>query len=274
MYAESAGGINFYPGCLHKCKYCVGTFQRQMKRQRARCQKCYDYVPHAHYERLDQPPPKTSEDEFVFFPPCGDWAFISLDGMIQGRYYMERYPQVRFLCQTKNPRCFSTFDEWPENTILGTTIETDDWTLTRAVSNTPDPEDRVKALIRVKHPSKMVTMEPLMKGNRLVLLSWMRMVAKGTTWFRIYVGFDSHPNQNHLEEPTLQEATDLVYDLRNAGFDVRTKLMRKAWNEDYGRNRGDSRQRRLDAGGASHPSPAKVSGGASAANRTDRDVRL
>jgi hypothetical protein len=43
------------------------------------------------------------------------------------------------------------------------------------------------------------------------------------------VGYDSHPRENRLPEPTLAEADALVEKLKLGGIDVRWKLRREAW---------------------------------------------
>jgi protein gp37 len=53
MYAE-AKTWNPFKGCEFGCTYCVPSFQRQSKRQKALCLDCYNYTPHCHAGPLEE----------------------------------------------------------------------------------------------------------------------------------------------------------------------------------------------------------------------------
>ncbi|MCK5374102.1 MAG: hypothetical protein KAJ40_02350, partial [Alphaproteobacteria bacterium] len=46
----------------------------------------------------------------------------------------------------------------------------------------------------------------------------------------VYIGYDS--KKNKLPEPTLDETNELINRLREHGFEVREKLISKAWYEE------------------------------------------
>lgn len=224
MYKENRKSINFFVGCEHNCTYCKPSFQRQMKRQRKRCEQCYDYVPHSHVERLGKRPPKTYGDEFIFFPSASDWAFIPQDVGEKAIEYMKKYQNRKFLCQTKNPVCFDSY-EFPENAILGITLETNIAEVTKAVSDAPLPEFRYMAFKSLAHANKIVTVEPVLRFDLVILAQWIR----GIKPMRCYIGFDNHGC--HLDEPSEFQTLMLIQELRRFGLDVRGKSMRKGWWE-------------------------------------------
>jgi len=227
MYADSAGSINFFVGCNFDCAYCRPSFQRQMKRWgKNNCQDCYNYKPHSHLERLERSPPKTEDGQFIFFPSAGDWAFIPLDAWKVAIAYMKKYPDRLFLCQSKDPYPFAfreIVDPFPENAIIGTTIESNWDGIVMNYSQAPSTKLRYHAMMLVKHPRKMVTIEPIMTFDLEELASWVICI---NPW-RVYIGYDSHPNENKLPEPPLAKTEELVKILRDNGLDVRTKLMRE-----------------------------------------------
>ena len=224
MYKENRKSINFFVGCRHNCLYCKPSFQRQMKRQRKRCEQCYNYEPHAHVERLDKRPPKTYGDEFIFFPSASDWAFIPQDIGDKAIEYMKKYPDRKFLCQTKNPSCFY-FYNFPENALLAITLETNKAEVAKAVSDAPLPKFRYLAFKSHAHANKIVTVEPILRFDLVILSEWIREIKP----MRVYVGYDNHGC--HLDEPSEFETIMLIKELRRYGLDVREKSIRKAWWE-------------------------------------------
>jgi hypothetical protein len=66
MYGDSIKQWNAIVGCNFDCIYCEQSFKRQMKRQKQNCMDCYNYIPHFHENYLNQPLPKTRNDEFIW----------------------------------------------------------------------------------------------------------------------------------------------------------------------------------------------------------------
>jgi len=228
MYKESRKTLNPFVGCNFDCTYCRPSFQRQAKRQKSRCQLCYNYDPHSHLERLEKAPPKTREGEFIFLIAFGDSSFMQPTDFTKVLQYCENYPDRDFLIQSKNPSYFLQF-RIPKNVIIGTTLETDNKKICEAISLAPSPFSRVKAMWKLHGIRKMVTVEPILKFD----LSLFTNLIKSIEPWRVYVGYDSHPNKNNLPEPSLVEAEALVAELKSAGIDVRWKLRRKAWRENH-----------------------------------------
>jgi len=232
MYREAKDKtVNLFVGCKYNCVYCKPSFQKMMKRQKHRCLKCYNYEPHFHPERLKRRPPKTKGKEFIFLCDCGDVSFMTPEQWEMLIEYVEKWNDRTFLIQSKNPLCFAPYS-FPENVILGTTIETNwvhfsfskyrnYWNISKA----PLPVYRCQAMIMLKHPRKAVTVEPILDFDLHVLLTWIVKI-----WPEfVYVGYDNH--KCYLPEPPLQKTLHLIEELEKEGIEVRTKNIRKAWYE-------------------------------------------
>jgi hypothetical protein len=207
-----------------------------MKRQRKNCISCYWYEPHPHLDRLEKTPPRTNADEFIFFPSSGDPAYATPQQWEKAIAYVRKYepPAIRrtFLIQSKDPICFLQY-EFPENVILGTTIETDQiWFFNNPskyvsydqISHAPFPIYRFHAMLNLKHERKEVTIEPILEFNLEVLPKWIRAINPEF----VYVGYDNHNCK--LPEPPLAKTKDFISILEEF-TEVRVKTLRKAWWE-------------------------------------------
>ena len=240
MYHENRKSINAFVGCKYNCVYCKPSFQAQMKRQKPQsngrgCQKCYDYIPHTHLERLNHAPPKTKKDEFIFMPSSGDINFMRANDFAELLAYAERYQDRTFLIQTKDPFCLlERCTRFPKNVLLGTTIETNllCFDQTRSlkyyywdISQAPYPCTRKNAMAKLDHSRKTITIEPILDFTLEVMIEWMNLIKPEIIW----VGYDNH--NCRLPEPPLEKTQALIDGLRTEGFDVRLKSIRKAWYE-------------------------------------------
>jgi len=229
MYRENRKSINAFVGCRHSCVYCKPSFQRQAKRFEG---KGYDFQPHYHPERLSKMPPRTEEGEFIFFPSMGDLYFATPHQFQAHIDYARKYPDRMFLIQSKNPSRFQNFG-FPENVILGTTIETNllvfntpsKYRYYSEISKAPYPCHRRNAMIELCHSHKTVTIEPILDFIEAIMVQWMKEIKPKIIW----IGYDNH--NCHLPEPTLEKTENLIATLKAEGFDVRLKKIRKAWYE-------------------------------------------
>ena len=228
MYKEARKTLNPFVGCRFDCTYCHPSFRRQAKRQKNRCKLCYDYIPHSHLERLEKAPPRTRKGEFIFLIDFGDPSFMQPVDLTRVLQYCEKYPDRDFLLQSKNPAYFVQF-RIPKNVIIGTTLETDRDGILTTISKAPPILRRAEAMWKLYGTRKMVTIEPIIKFN-LGTFAWL---IKSIEPWRVYIGYDSHPKENQLPEPSLADADALMAELRSAGIDVRWKLRRRAWWEDH-----------------------------------------
>ena len=218
MYAERKANISAFRGCLFGCTYCAfnGTLSRQS------CELCRKYTPHAHLEVLDKRPPTTKEGEFLTMSLNGDVAFASENELVKMMLYCNTWDDRTFVMQSKNPRIFEPLADFIKpNMIIGTTIESD---IDHNISKAPSPIKRY-ASMRLLDCRKMVTIEPILTFNLDKLWSWIQLINPEI----VYIGYDS--KNNELPEPTLDETNELIAVLREHGFNVKEKLIRKAWYE-------------------------------------------
>jgi hypothetical protein len=226
MYSTSVAQWNPFVGCKHECNYCVLSFQAQLKRwAKNNCTECYDFTPHNHRERLQAKLPKTKFMQFIFTCANGDIAFCSeahIDRII-GRMREEK--DKTFLLQTKNPWVFCGH-KFPDNVILGVTIETNRSETARKVSKAPDPIERYETFFSVKHPLKMITIEPVLNFDLRIMTDWVTSLNPCMVW----VGYDSKACK--LDEPPLSKVKELHWELARRGITVMLKTIRKAhWEE-------------------------------------------
>jgi hypothetical protein len=229
MYHENRKSKNAFVGCQHNCVYCKPSFQRQARRFEG---KGYDFQPRYHPERLLKSPPRTGEGEFIFFPSMGDLAFATPTTVQAHIEYARKYADRTFLIQSKNPKWFHDY-AFPENVILGTTIETNlvvfdtpsKYRYYSEISEAPYPVSRFSLTCGLGHKRKSVTIEPILDFVLSVMIEWMKKIQPETIW----VGYDNHGC--FLPEPALDKTMSLIDELKKRGFNVRTKTLRKAWYE-------------------------------------------
>lgn len=235
MYPLSVQQLNFWVGCDFGCSYCKPSFQRQLKRwAKGKCEFCYKYQPHSHYkDRVDlksRQLPRTKYMQFIFLNATGDIASAPTSELETHMDFVESYPDRTFLLQSKDPATFQRYIHlFPENLILGTTIETQNYILTRKISKAPDPFWRYTAMchLRELHKQLMVTIEPVLKFHLHTMVKWMEDINPCMIW----LGYDSKPEENHLPEPSLEDVKELHWELSRRGFVVILKTIRKAWWE-------------------------------------------
>ena len=222
MYRLSKAQYNPFAGCKHECGYCPSSFQAQLKRwAKKNCKQCYTFEPHMHETRLDAPLPQTGFMQFIFTCANGDVAFCPTEDLerIVGRIKSE--PDKTFLIQSKDPKTFNRL-QFPQNAILGTTIETNRDDIYGETSKAPKPSQRYRDFLTVNHPKKMVTIEPVIEFDLDVLVEWITEINPVMVW----LGYDS--KKNNLPEPDLSKVRDLHWELARKGYVVMLKTIREA----------------------------------------------
>lgn len=241
MYGDAKSGVsNVFVGCHFDCLYCETSFKRQMKRKmpvinklgkKQGCQKCYDYEPHFHEERLKQSLPLTEGDEFIWLIRSGDPAFMIKEQMnkVLDLMRLGKNEKRTFFLQSKNPAVFSLYD-LPDNLIIGTTIESniDHLVNGKTISEAPQVWNRKVLFEGVKHPRKRLTLEPILKFNRNILMRWIQDIDPEI----VYIGYDSGntTKKYKIPEPSLEKTMELIKKLEQITR-VKPKLLRKAWDE-------------------------------------------
>ena len=220
MYALSIKQWNPFVGCEFDCSYCESSFQRQAKRQKQRCLKCYKYTPHTHPDRLTDYIPKTKENEFIFACASGDISFCPTPFLNKIIKRIEKDKNKTFLIQSKNPKTFQRVI-FPQNTILGTTIETNRDKLYDGISKAPKPSKRYKDFLKIEHPSKMITIEPVVDFDLGVMVKWVKDIKPCMVW----LGYDS--KKNDLPEPSYEKFMNLKKTMEQVGIKVILKTVRE-----------------------------------------------
>jgi hypothetical protein len=246
MYSENVYFPDAFKGCGFECVYCVPSFQRQAKRQKQRCQLCYEYKPHFHPERLYDlknsmwttfvKTPKTTGKQFVFFPKGGDPYFATVKVFQIMMEFVRANPQTTFLIQSKSPGFLEDYLPLPENVIVGTTAETDRtlfehiWDMLNLVSSfktygdiskAPDCETRLLDLAELDHPRKSVTVEPILWHSDDLITFIQRVKPEF-----VYVGYDT--KNCKLPEPSKAKTLKTIAKLETF-TEVRLKTIREAW---------------------------------------------
>ena len=228
MYPLSIKQWNPFVGCLWCCLYCILSFQHQLKRwAKGKCSECYRFKPHCHDSRLNQPLPQTGFMQFIFVCASADISFCPDDKLLKIVDRMRSEPNKTFLLQSKHPKTFNRV-RFPKNVILGTTLETNRDNDYDAVSKAPKPSKRYDDFVQVVHPTKMVTIEPVMDFDMDTMLEWIEHINPCMVW----LGYDSR--KTRLPEPSLDKVRQLYWELGIRGFTVMLKTIRKAWWEQAG----------------------------------------
>lgn len=225
MYKLSVKQWSPFVGCKHDCKYCRSSFQTQLKRwAKKNCPQCFRFVPHEHPERLNQRLPRTGYMQFIFTCSSGDIAFCPTDYLEQIINEIRSQKDKTFLIQSKDPRTFNRV-AFPDNVILGVTLETNRDDLYEGISKAPKPSLRYEDFLKVKHSPKMVTIEPVIDLDLEVMTGWIQNINPCVVW----LGYDSR--KNRLPEPDLKKVKRLYWEPGTRGFTVVLKKIRVAWWE-------------------------------------------
>lgn len=222
MY-EKAKTWNPFKGCRFNCNCCRPTFQAQAKRQKQRCDDCYNYTPHYHPERLGKIP----SAEIVFVCGNGDISFCdpSYTHQILNSiaHHNQRCPYKQYYFQSRQPEYFEQFIPYfPSNVILVTTLETNRDKGYATVSKAPIPSERYQQFLDLNYPRKVVTIEPVMDFDLDVFTNWITNLAPEYVW----LGFNSRPRQVQLPEPSDWKIIAFAQALKGAGIQVNEKDMR------------------------------------------------
>jgi glycerol-3-phosphate cytidylyltransferase-like family protein len=183
--------------------------------------ECYHYVPHTHPERLDTK--KMPSAETVFVCGNGDISFCSQEYTESIIERVARYPERTFYFQSKRPECFSPFlTQFPSNVILVTTLETNRNEGYKLISKAPIPSQRCEQFRKLDYPRRVVTIEPVMDFDTEIFFSWILDIKPEYVW----LGFNSHPEQVQLREPSKEKVMEFMGRLRAEGIEVRGKESR------------------------------------------------
>ncbi len=224
MFSIVSETWNPVTGCPHGCVYC---WARRLATTKLRNTERYreGFVSRFNPKELR----RTFSDGVVFVSDMGDlFANTVKDEWIRRVIeYVGRFPNVFFLFLTKNPERYRDFlGEFPPNSILGATIETDDddLYLEHRISAAPLPSNRYRAMRSLSWPLKFISIEPILDFSTERFAGWLRDIAP----FMVYVGYDNYDNR--LPEPPLKKTKELLARLSEFTLVIR-KTIRPAWFE-------------------------------------------
>ena len=220
MFSVVTETWNPVTGCLHHCRYC---WARRLAETKLKNSKRYSngFVPRLNREEFG----KKFNGGVVFVSDMGDLfgEFIPDEWIESILEHIKKFPNTFFLFLTKNPSRYHDFD-FPENAILGATIETDDDAVYAGVSEAPKPSERIKAMIELDWDIKFVSVEPILDFSSRF---WEKI--KRINPLMVYIGYDNYGY--NLPEPTLDKTLSLIKKLKDEGFLVLKKTIRRAWHE-------------------------------------------
>jgi DNA repair photolyase len=244
MYPEAVFRWNICVGCIFNCKYCIPSFQRQMKRQKQNCLKCYKYEPHFHKERLSDDWITNSgmlrvlknleANQYIWVCSSGDisnmkpfWIrkiFKKMEDLYEKYGDLSQKP---FFIQTKNPKFLYEYGNHyflPSYLMkIGITLETNKDSLYKSfkISKAPLPSERKEYFLKGRGIEKLVTIEPILEFDMEVMVSWIKQIDP----IAVYIGYDT--KNCGLPEPPLSKTKELIQRL-NEFTTVRPKLLRRS----------------------------------------------
>jgi len=185
------------------------------------CSYCYMAVMAKRFEVLDKPihldekelvTSPLGKDHFIFIGSSTDmWADdVPSDWIHKVLEHCRQYQGNRYLFQTKNPaRFFEFLGAYPVNTLLGTTIETDDDSYRAMdVSKAPGINARVKAMGELSGCfDTMITVEPVLDFTLDPFIEQIKTA--NPKW--VNIGADS--GRHKLPEPGADKIRGLISEL-------------------------------------------------------------
>ncbi len=225
MYKDTKTWSPFV-GCQFDCTYCEVTFKRQLKRRKKECMMCFEYEPHYHPSRLKLS--KIPSKKKVFVCASGDVAFChtgffkEILALIK-KHKPRIYTNKTFYFQSKYPKYFGPFlSDFPDNVILGTTLETNRDEGYSEISKAPPPSVRMGQFLALEYPRKYVTIEPVMDFDHTEFVDWITEIAPEYVW----LGFNSKPDKVELPEPLEEKLEFFMRALLERGIEVKGKTLR------------------------------------------------
>ena len=217
-------------GCMHNCRYCWARKLVESRLRKITRKYKLGFLPHIHYYEFKR---KFKPNALVFVSDMGDLFgyFIPKEWILRVIAHIKQFPRTTFLFLTKNPHRYLEFlDLFPENVILGATIETTDDKLywKHDISFAPLPSERYKAMKEINGFRKMISIEPVLDFDPYVFDDWIRDIEPEF----IYIGYDNYCNG--LPEPPVMKVFELI-DLVKYHTRVYTKTLTPC---SYRKNKG------------------------------------
>ena len=212
-------------GCYHMCVYC---YARRLAETKLRHTPRYrsGFTPRINFKAFRK---RFKRGEIVFPVDMGDLFAegIPKEWVLRVLRHIERYPKTYFLFLTKNPSRYHEFlEHFPENAVLGATIETnkDDLYTEHRISKAPLPSRRYRAMAKLEWDLKFISIEPILEFDLDEMVKWVKDIDP----VLVFVGYDNWNNK--LPEPSYHDTLKLIDELEHITLVIR-KTIRKAWYE-------------------------------------------
>lgn len=203
--------------CPHKCTYCYVESPRIGRPPR------YQGQPRLLENELKV---TFGEGRTIFVENCNDLFAeeVPEDFIVKVVGHCLEWPKNTYVFQTKNPsrllRYIANGNRFPDDIMIGTTIETNRPETLSKISSAPPPKDRFEAMRQIVAP-KFCTVEPIMDFDVDILAGWLTsMGTEGKPYF-VNIGADS--KGHGLEEPESEKVMALVRALNDAKIEIRKK---------------------------------------------------
>jgi hypothetical protein len=152
--------------------------------------------------------PRTEGDQFIWACSSSDISFAQVDWITAILERIEERKDRTFFFQTKDPKVFEKYD-FPENVLLGITLETDSDLNYDRISKAPPPMLRYKQFADLDVSNrKVVTIEPILVFSyQELFLAHIKEIGPE----RVYIGYDT--KHSKLHEPLLFRTQNLIKEL-------------------------------------------------------------
>ena len=201
--------------CIHDCKYCY--------------MKVYKQKPlHLVEKELKD---DLGEGNFIFVGSSTDMfaVDVSYDWIMKVLEVCRQYPKNKYLFQTKSPsRIKNFYSEFPKNSIIGTTLETN----RKVHSFAPITYARAVEMSKLEF-DKMVTIEPIYDFDLYDFLLMIKDVKP--KW--VNIGADS--KGHNLPEPSKKKIEALIKELKKF-TEVRLKPNLKRLYSQFNENKKEA----------------------------------
>jgi len=186
-------------GCLHSCTYC---WARRLAETKLKNVERYrdGFKPKLVEKELN----RRFHKKYVFAVDMGDLFgdWVPSEWILKVIDAISKSPSSHFLFLTKNPKRYMEFlDLYPENVVLGATIETN---RNYPVSKAPSTIERYNFMKELSFKNKIVSIEPIMDFDLETFAEWVRNINP----VMVHVGYDNY--NNNLVEPEISKTKQLI----------------------------------------------------------------
>lgn len=193
-------------GCPHQCSYCYVTKNKKLPEKL----------------ELEKPFPDLGKNRIIFVGfECDLFAKSVPDSVIlEVIEHCNKYRENRYVFQSKDPeRMYNFIHLILDDSLFGTTIESNSNDLLSFISKAPSSDERFKWIKKIKETGfhTFITVEPIMKLGPKV---FAKSIVDANPDF-VNIGADS--KGHGLLEPTKEDILEMVDIIRAGNIEIRHK---------------------------------------------------